>query len=184
MVEETDQAEPPAGDLGDREVAGDDRPAERAADLGGGVHRAEVRARDEDRVRGGALHLTDDGVVHLAGGQPGDGGADMKSFRGPLGIYLKLVWLQAESGTGGGDVAGNADYPPTKAELEVFELLSTQLAEARKDFEDLYARAIPAFNEAARGKGLVQLMTVAEPDEPRPPARPEQEDDEDEDSAD
>jgi photosystem II stability/assembly factor-like uncharacterized protein len=111
--------------------------------------------------------------------QPTLAEADLKSFRGPLELYLKLVWLQAESGTGGGDVSGNADFPPTAAELEVYDLLSKQLAEVRRDFDDLYAKTIPAFNEANRPKGLLQLMTVREPEEPRPPAKPEEPDDDD-----
>src|SRR5207302_9729866 len=65
--------------------------------------------------------------------QPTLADADQKSFRGALGVYLKLVWLQAESGTGGGDVSGNADFRPTRAEQEVYELLSRRLAEAREE---------------------------------------------------
>ena len=62
----------------------------------------------------------------------------MKSFRGPLQLYLKLVWLQAESGTGGGDVSGNADFAPTQPEREVYDLLAGRLADARKRFDELY----------------------------------------------
>jgi photosystem II stability/assembly factor-like uncharacterized protein len=108
--------------------------------------------------------------------QPTLAEADVKSFRGPLQLYLKLVWLQAESGTGGGDVSGNADFAPTASELEVHQLLSGQLAEVRRDFEALYAKTVPALNDALRAKGYVQLMTVKEPDKPRPPAKPEDED--------
>ncbi len=111
--------------------------------------------------------------------QPTLAEADLKSFRGPLGIYLKLVWLQAESSAGGGDVSGNADHAPTKAELEVYDLLSTQLSAAAENFDDLYGKSIPAFNEAMRSKGLAQLMTVSEPDEPRPPAKPGPDEDDD-----
>ncbi|HUM01222.1 MAG TPA: sialidase, partial [Thermoanaerobaculia bacterium] len=108
--------------------------------------------------------------------QPTLAEADVKSFRGPLQLYLKLVWLQAESGTGGGDVSGNADFAPTASELEVYRLLSGQLAEVRGDFEALYAKTVPAFNDVLRSKGYVQLMTVMEPDRPRPPATPEEDD--------
>jgi photosystem II stability/assembly factor-like uncharacterized protein len=110
--------------------------------------------------------------------QPTLAESDVKSFRGPLQLYLKLVWLQAESGSGGGDVSGNADFAPTAAELEVYRLLSGQLEEVRRDFEELYGKTIPAFNEAARAKGLPTLATVKEPEKPRPPSKAE-EDDED-----
>src|SRR5262249_57622108 len=49
---------------------------------------------------------------------------DEKSFRGPLELYLKLLWLQAEVGSGAADVSGNADFPPTQPELEVYDLRS------------------------------------------------------------
>jgi photosystem II stability/assembly factor-like uncharacterized protein len=109
--------------------------------------------------------------------QPTLAEADTKSFRGPLQLYLKLLWLQAEVGPGAADVSGNADFPPTKAELEVYDLLSGQLVEARQSFEELYGRAIPAFNDAMKAKGYVQLMTVKEPEEPRT----EKDEEEDED---
>ncbi|MFI5181255.1 MAG: sialidase [Thermoanaerobaculia bacterium] len=111
--------------------------------------------------------------------QPTLAEADVKSFRGPLQLYLKLVWLQAESGTGGGDVAGNADLAPTGPELEVYQLLSGQLAEVRKAFEELYAKTIPAFNETMTAKGLQLLMTVKEPEKPRTPKTNEQDDEDD-----
>ncbi|MFN2635353.1 MAG: hypothetical protein ABR610_18240, partial [Thermoanaerobaculia bacterium] len=111
--------------------------------------------------------------------QPTLAEADLKSFRGAMGLYLKLLWLQAESGTGGGDVSGNADMGPTGAESEVFELLSGQLATTRRDFDELYEKRIPEFNEAMRAKGLAGVMTVKEPLEPRPPRPEEPEDDDD-----
>jgi hypothetical protein len=111
--------------------------------------------------------------------QPTLAEADMKSFRGPLQLYLKLVWLQAESGTGGGDVSGNADFAPTQPEREVYDLLAGRLADVRKRFVELYAKTIPAFNEAARAKGFIQLMTVKEPEQARPSEKPEVEEDDD-----
>ena len=35
-----------------------------------------------------------------------------------------------------------------------------------KKYDELYEKSIPAFNEAMRAKGYVQLMTVMEPEEP------------------
>ena len=110
---------------------------------------ADVAAVDEVETK---IRAVEDRLL-----QPTLAEADVKSFRGPLQLYLKLVWLQAESGTGGGDVSGNADFAPTAAELEVYRLLSGQLAEVRRDFEELYAKTIPAFNETVRAKGLPPL---------------------------
>src|SRR5262249_41081882 len=111
--------------------------------------------------------------------QPTLAEADMKSFRGPLQLYLKLVWLQAESGTGGGGVSGNAGFAPTEPEREVYDLLVGRLADARKRFDDLYGKTIPSCNEAMRAKGYVQLMTVTEPEGARPPAKPPEEEEDD-----
>jgi hypothetical protein len=88
---------------------------------------------------------------------------DLKSFRGPLQLYLKFVWLQAEVGTGGADVSGNADFAPTQSEIEVFNLLHSQLEAAQQEFDALYKNDVPAFNQVVAGKGIQKLMTVAAP---------------------
>ncbi len=111
--------------------------------------------------------------------QPTLAEADVKSFRGPLQLYLKLVWLQAEAGTGGGDVSGNADFMPTQAETEVYQLFSGQLAEVRRDFTELYGKTVPAFNEAMRSRGYIQVMTVKEPEKRPPEKKPEEDEDDD-----
>jgi len=90
---------------------------------------------------------------------------------------LKLIWLQAESGVSGSDVSGNSDFPPTQPELDVHDLLFKQLEQSRWEFDELYAKAVPAFNDAMKAKGYIQIMTVKEPEEPR--REPEKEPDED-----
>ncbi|HMF09761.1 MAG TPA: sialidase [Thermoanaerobaculia bacterium] len=103
--------------------------------------------------------------------------ADQKSFRGPLKLYLWLLWLQAEAGPGAADVSGNADMAPTEPQRQVYELLSGRLADARKRVETLYSTTIPAWNETMRTKGYVQLMDVKEPEgEPAPSIEEEDED--------
>jgi hypothetical protein len=108
--------------------------------------------------------------------QPTLAEADLKSFRGPLRLYMQLLWLQAEADSGGADVSGSADFPPTKAELEVYAALSEALARARRDYDELYAKTIPAFNDRAGAKGYVRLMTVSEPGAPREEKEEEEED--------
>jgi hypothetical protein len=108
--------------------------------------------------------------------QPTLAEADLKSFRGPLRLYMQLLWLQAEAGSGGADVSGNADFPPTKAEEEVYALISEKLSAARRDFDALYGKTIPDFNERMGAKGYVRLMTVEEPAGPRQPEEEEEED--------
>ncbi len=112
--------------------------------------------------------------------QPTLAEADTKSFRGPLELYLKLLWLQAEVGPGAADVSGNADMAPTEPERQVYDLLSGQLAETSKKLEELYGKTIPAFNESMRAKGYAELMTVIEPEKP-PAAKPPEPDEDDDD---
>ena len=85
---------------------------------------------------------------------------DLKSFRGPLQLYLKFVWLGAEVGSGGADVAGNPDFPPTQSELEVYNLLHGELEKAQSEFNDFYANELPAFNDGMAKKGLQKVMLV------------------------
>jgi hypothetical protein len=86
---------------------------------------------------------------------------DLKSFRGPLQLYLKFVWLGAEVGSGGADVAGNPDFPPTQSEVEVYNLLHGQLETAESQFNDFYGKDVTAFNDAMAKQGVAKLMTVA-----------------------
>jgi hypothetical protein len=104
---------------------------------------------------------------------------DEKSFRGPLELYLKFLWLQAEVGPGAADVSGNADFPPTQPELEVYDLLSKTLADTRRQFDELYGKTVPAFNDAMKAKGYIQLMTVKEPEETGAETTPEPDEDSD-----
>lgn len=66
-------------------------------------------------------------------------------------LYLNLVWLLAEIGGGGGDVAGGAGYRPTNAAVGVFKDLQTQMVTAQTDFEKLM-KDVAAFNKAHAGK--------------------------------
>jgi photosystem II stability/assembly factor-like uncharacterized protein len=112
--------------------------------------------------------------------QPTIAEEDQKSFRGPLGIFLKLVWLNAEAATGAADVSGNADLRPTQPERDVFELLDGQLGDARRRFQSLYAESVPAFNRAMTAKGLAGIAPVKEVP-PEFPKEKEKKPDEDDD---
>ena len=66
-------------------------------------------------------------------------------------LYMNLVWLLAEVGGSGGDVAGGVGYKPTSAALNVFEDRLRDLTTARADFETLM-KEVAAFNKAHAGK--------------------------------
>ncbi len=63
--------------------------------------------------------------------------SDDKWYVEPYGIYLNLVWLSGEVGTGAGDVAGGAEFRPTEASLSTLAQLEGQLAEAKAAFDRL-----------------------------------------------
>lgn len=87
---------------------------------------------------------------------------DEKSFRGPLGLYLKFIWLGAEVGTGGGDVSGNSDFAPTQSEIEVTALLEKQLDNVASAVNDLNLHAVPAYNSRLQGSGVSRITVVQE----------------------
>jgi len=66
-------------------------------------------------------------------------------------LYMNLVWMLAEVGGGGGDVAGGVAYPPTKSALNAYEEQLKLLGAARADFDKLMAE-VAAFNKANAGK--------------------------------
>ncbi|MGH9597229.1 MAG: hypothetical protein ACRD3K_10580, partial [Edaphobacter sp.] len=77
----------------------------------------------------------------------------------PLGLYLKFVWLGAEVGTGGADVSGNSDFPPTRSEYEVFDLLNKQLEETKSQLKQLNEETVPAFNKEMQTAGILRIVT-------------------------
>jgi hypothetical protein len=110
--------------------------------------------------------------------QPTIAEGDQKSFRGPLGLFLKLVWLNAEVSTGAADVSGNPDLAPTHPEREVFELLDRQLDDARRRFRSLYDESVSEFNRAMAAKGMAGIVSVKEVLPEFPPEKEKKPDDE------
>ena len=66
-------------------------------------------------------------------------------------LYMNLVWLVAEIGSGGGDVAGGLAYRPTNAAVANFGDRQKEMAAAQVDFDKLMAE-VAAFNKANGGK--------------------------------
>ncbi|MGE0456016.1 MAG: WD40/YVTN/BNR-like repeat-containing protein [Vicinamibacteria bacterium] len=87
--------------------------------------------------------------------------ADEKSFRGPIQLYLKLLWLAAEAGTGGGDVIGSSDHAPTRAQLEVHVLLKQRLAAVEAEYRRVVAEDVAAFNARLQAQGLLNVVVPA-----------------------
>lgn len=67
-------------------------------------------------------------------------------------LYMNLVWLAGEVGTGAGDVAGGAEFRPTDASLATLAELEQELATARAAYRRLLETDVRAFNEIMGGK--------------------------------
>jgi photosystem II stability/assembly factor-like uncharacterized protein len=101
---------------------------------------------------------------------------DEKSFRGPLGLYLKFIWLGAEVGTGGGDVAGNSDFAPTEPEKQVFALLDGQLQAVEMAVKQIDQQELPAYNSVLGKAGVSRITVVpdggpSQEEDSKPPAK-------------
>jgi photosystem II stability/assembly factor-like uncharacterized protein len=66
-------------------------------------------------------------------------------------LYMNLVWLLAEIGGSGGDVAGGVGYRPTNAALSIFEDRLKDLEAGRAAFDKLMGE-VAAFNKANAGR--------------------------------
>jgi hypothetical protein len=86
-------------------------------------------------------------------------------------IYLHLIWLNGEVGTGAGDVAGGVDNSPTDSAAAILQSIEKDLAEAQTGYQNLIEKELPAFNRTLLDKGITPIAFVR-------PANTEDEDDE------
>jgi photosystem II stability/assembly factor-like uncharacterized protein len=83
---------------------------------------------------------------------PTDLHSDDKWYVEPYRVYMNLIWLSGEVGSGAGDVAGGADQRPTDASVAVLSQIEQELADAQTAFVTLMGQDVPAFNRAMKGK--------------------------------
>lgn len=74
--------------------------------------------------------------------------SDDKYFVEPYKVYLNLIWLNAEVGTGGGDVAGGADFAPTDNQLELLKGFEAELSSVDTDYRKFLTEDLPTFNRS------------------------------------
>jgi hypothetical protein len=86
--------------------------------------------------------------------------SDDKYFVEADKVYLNLIWLNAEVGTGGGDVAGGADFAPTDTALELLQTIETELTGAVADYHKLIEQDLPAFNNALNENNLAAVTSA------------------------
>jgi photosystem II stability/assembly factor-like uncharacterized protein len=83
--------------------------------------------------------------------------SDDKYFQTADKLYLHLLWLNGEIGTGGGDVAGTADYGPTETAQKLVLDLDTELQNVKQQYRGLMEKDVPAYNQSVAGSGLEPL---------------------------
>ena len=84
--------------------------------------------------------------------------SDDKYFVEPDGVYLDLIWLNAEVGTGGGDVAGSADFAPSETQLDLLRTYEAELAIVDSDFQKVLQYDLPTLDQALRNANLAPLL--------------------------
>lgn len=94
--------------------------------------------------------------------------SDDKYFISASKMYLALIWLNAEIGTGGGDVFGTADYGPTETSVGLVLELERQLAKVKAEYKRLMDSDVASYNKSIAGTALKPLPVTGAP--PPPPA--------------
>ncbi|MGB6484848.1 MAG: hypothetical protein WBE86_15285, partial [Candidatus Acidiferrales bacterium] len=90
-----------------------------------------------------------------------DADSDDKYYVNAYKIYLNLIWLNAEIGTGGGDVAGAADFAPTDTDMTLLRAYEQDLASATAKYHELMDKEFPAFNHSLAESGVVASLQSA-----------------------
>jgi len=83
--------------------------------------------------------------------------SDDKYFIEPYGVYLDLIWLNAEIGTGGGDVAGSADFTPTETQLGLLKTYEAEMASVDSEYRRILQDDLPPFDRALESANIVPL---------------------------
>ena len=86
--------------------------------------------------------------------------SDDKYYVESYKVYLNLIWLNAEVGSGGGDVAGSADFAPTETQLELLNTFETEIGDVDADYGKVLRDDLPAFNHALQSSNLTSLLVA------------------------
>ncbi|HEY5219334.1 MAG TPA: hypothetical protein VIJ16_05970, partial [Gemmatimonadaceae bacterium] len=78
--------------------------------------------------------------------------SDDKYFVTADKVYLNLIWLYAEVGGGGGDVAGGSDHKPTDTSMEVLRMIEKDLGSAKLAYDALMKNDLATYNRLTGAK--------------------------------
>src|SRR5437016_1632396 len=88
--------------------------------------------------------------------------SDDKYFSDTYKVYYNLLWLNAEIGPGGRDVAGGSDYGPTDTEVALLNDNEQELTVIEPEYRTLMHQDLPAFNRAMLEHGGTPVVAGAE----------------------
>ena len=89
---------------------------------------------------------------------PADSLSDDKYYSVAYKVYMNLVWLNGEVGTGAGDVAGGADFRPTDSEVEIFDGIDKELKAVQADYRRLVEKDLAEFNHSLADRGITPVV--------------------------
>jgi hypothetical protein len=84
--------------------------------------------------------------------------SDDKYFVEPYGTYLDLIWLNAEVGTGGGDVVGSADFAPSATQLDLLNTYEADMASVDSEYRQIQHEDLPPFQKALESANIAPLV--------------------------
>ena len=88
-----------------------------------------------------------------------------------MGLYLKFLWLQAEVGTGGGDVDGQLRLRADARATRGVQKLAGDLAAQKAKLKVVYRDDVPAFEKVLNDAGLSRIIRVPATKPPTADAR-------------
>ena len=92
--------------------------------------------------------------------------SDDKYYPEQYQLYMNLIWLNGEIGTGAGDVAGTGDYGPTETDTALVLDLERQLAAVKTQYTGIMDKDVPAYNQTVSPGGVAPLKTTGAPPAP------------------
>ena len=92
--------------------------------------------------------------------------SDDKYYPEQYQLYMNLIWLNGEVGTGAGDVAGTGDYGPTETDTALVLDLERQLQAVKAQYGSVMEKDVPAYNRSVAGGGVAPLKTTGAPPAP------------------
>jgi hypothetical protein len=92
--------------------------------------------------------------------------SDDKYYPEQYQLYMNLIWLNGEIGSGAGDVAGTGDYGPTETDTALVLDLERQLQAVKTQYSSVMEKDVPAYNQTAVPGGVAPLKTTGAPPAP------------------